>query len=190
MIKSIIKAKMTKINLLKIKLIMGIGNSDSKYENTYHNIGFMAIDYLIKKVAIENKWSKTNFFEYHKNGNLVFAKSLTYMNKSGSAVKSALTYFKLTPEEILIIHDDSDIALGQYKLVFNRGPAGHNGIKSIIGVLKTEKFWRFRVGARKNLIRGQLKASEFILKKVETQNKRILRDVFDELLSYFEIKIK
>lgn len=176
---------MTKIKPEKFKLIIGIGNPDPKYKNTYHNIGLMAIDFLSDR----SKWAKTKLFEFSKNPHFILAKSSVYMNESGSAVKSALTYFKLKPEEILVIHDDSDILLGQYKLAFNRGPAGHNGIKSIINTIKTEKIWRFRIGARK-IYKNRLKAAEFILKTIETKDKKILQNVFENLKTCVETDIE
>lgn len=102
------------------------------------------------------------------------------MNESGSAVKNSLKYFKTSPDELLIIHDDSDILIGEYKLSFERGSGGHKGIESIIKHLKTNKFWRIRIGIRPPSRSGtpRKKAEEFVLKNISPEHKRLLMSVF------------
>ncbi|MEK7114725.1 MAG: aminoacyl-tRNA hydrolase, partial [Patescibacteria group bacterium] len=117
---------------VKPRLIIGLGNPGKEYEKTYHNAGFLFVDYLINsQLPITNyKLLKTD----------------VYMNQSGNFVKKTLKKYKIKPEEILIVHDDSDIELGKYKISFGRGSAGHNGVQSIIDALKTKNFWRLRIG--------------------------------------------
>lgn len=172
------------------KILIGLGNPGKEYENTYHNAGFLAIDFLAgdKKNSPGKKLSAKKF-EYSKNKNLIFAKPLTYMNDSGIAVKNALKFFGVSAEELLVIHDDSDIPIGEYKISFERGSAGHKGIESIIQHIHTNKFWRLRIGVRpkeeggKNLPAGdaskgqkkeRLKAGEFVLKKISPQDRQLL----------------
>ena len=110
------------------------------------------------------------------------------MNESGRAISAAIKYFKIKPEEILIVHDDSDIEIGKYKISFGRGSAGHNGVESIIKSLKTKDFWRLRIGIRPNIrinqskisINQRLKASAFVLKKISKKDLKILEKVFEE----------
>ncbi len=154
-----------------MKLIIGLGNPDKKYENTYHNIGYLAIDFLTGKNK-KFKVSKSKKFKYFKTENLIFAKSLTFMNNSGEGVKEAMEYFKIKPKNILIIHDDSDIKLGNYKLSFNKNSAGHLGIQSVIDKLGTKKFFRLRIGIRK--IGDKRKAAEIVLSKITKENKEII----------------
>lgn len=164
-----------------IKLIIGLGNPGQKYENTYHNVGSLAIDFFTKDPPISN---------------FQFLISNTYMNNSGPAVQKILKYFKNKPEEILIIHDDSDIELGKYKLSFGRSSAGHKGVESIIKSLKTKDFWRIRIGIRpkhesvtrlsarqvKNQESGKrTKAGLFVLKKITLRHKKILNEVFEQV---------
>src|SRR3989344_1057370 len=133
-------------NYPKFKLVMGLGNPDKKYEKTYHNAGFIFIDGLTKKEKAG--WEKIKTFEFCKLDGVIFAKTLVYMNSSGMAAKEALSYFKLKPEAMLVIHDDSDIYIGSYKLVHGRGAGGHHGVESIIESLGTKNFWRLRIGVR------------------------------------------
>jgi len=100
------------------------------------------------------------------------------MNESGKAVKEAVKYFRAKPEEILIIHDDSDIELGKYKISFGRGSAGHQGVESIIKSLGTKNFWRLRIGIRRT---KRKKAGEFVLKKITPADKLVWERLFSDL---------
>jgi len=137
----------------RFKLIIGLGNPDKKYEKTFHNVGSLFADFLSEKTRSE--WEKSKKFKYFKNGHAIVIKSSVFMNESGKAVLEAIKYFStesnIKPEQILIVHDDTDIELGKYKLQFNRSSAGHKGVKSIIDTLKTQKFWRLRIGIRKHM---------------------------------------
>jgi peptidyl-tRNA hydrolase, PTH1 family len=145
------------------KLIIGIGNPDKKYESTYHNVGFLFADYLTKNFP-----------------NSKILKSDTYMNESGKFVTKELKKSGVKPEELLIAHDDSDIALGNYKLSFGRGAAGHHGIESIMTSLKSKEFWRLRIGIRPRNEKVRRKAEEFVLKKITSADKKVLETVFQK----------
>lgn len=162
-----------------IKAIIGIGNPDKNLTFTYHNIGHLFLDFIKKGEGWKNK--KT--FEYLKDKKYIFIKTLTYMNDSGIAVKEAKDYFKLLPENLLVVHDDSDIVLGEYKLQFSRGPAGHKGVASIIQHLKTKNFWRIRIGLRK---KTNTKAGDIVLKKISADDLKILESVFLKLKEEIE----
>ncbi|MDD5430813.1 MAG: aminoacyl-tRNA hydrolase [Candidatus Pacebacteria bacterium] len=169
---------------MTFKHVIGLGNPDPKYKNTYHNAGFMAIDFLTKNA--ETNWQKasTGNFEFLKIDDVIFIKTLTFMNESGKAVKSSVKYFKIKPEEILIIHDDSDIFLGNYKISYDSGAAGHHGIESVQKELKTKNFWRLRIGIRpqpKSATAKRLKAELFVLKKIIPANKKTLEKVFEDI---------
>ena len=164
------------------KLIIGLGNPDRKYETTYHNVGFLAVDYFAQSLS----GTKTPSWEQdpHKNylyseiEEYVFIKPLTFMNLSGAATATALRRFKSKPEEILVIHDDSDIELGQYKFSLGQGSAGHKGVESIITSLGIKDFYRIRVGVRKK--KG--KAGSFILNKMRKEDKELLNQIFEEIM--------
>ena len=107
------------------------------------------------------------------------------MNESGVAAKSALNYFKAKPGELLVMHDDSDIELGKWKLSWNKSSAGHLGIESVIKNLKTEKIWRLRIGIRpKNQTTKpvtRIKARDLVLKKIKKTDIVVLQNVFEEI---------
>lgn len=172
-----------KINFKNIKLIIGIGNPSKKYENTYHNIGKLAINYIIRKLNLKNELKQKKYFEYCCLNNLILSKSKTFMNESGLAIQEIIRKFKINPENILIIHDDSDIKIGKFKYVFNRGSAGHHGIESIFKISKTKNFWRLRIGIRPpNSSQLNLKAEEFVLKNIKLEDKKNFYLIFDELI--------
>jgi len=129
-----------------MKLIIALGNPGKKYEMTRHNIGFNILDSYNQ----EEKWSTNEYAEYLKidyEGNkAILIKPTTFMNLSGNAVRYFLKYYKLNPEDILVIHDDLDLETGKYKLKINSSSAGHNGIESVINSLGTNSFLRLKIG--------------------------------------------
>ncbi|OHB18048.1 MAG: hypothetical protein A2749_02245 [Parcubacteria group bacterium RIFCSPHIGHO2_01_FULL_45_26] len=151
-----------------IKLIIGLGNPDKKYENTYHNVGILFIDYLREKHP-----------EIHEILHII--KSEHFMNNSGSFVIKSMKRYNVNPEKLLIVHDDSDLVIGKFKLDFGRGAAGHHGIESIQQHLKTNDFWRLRIGIRPTDDKiERIKAGDFVLKKISAKNKAIIERVFAE----------
>lgn len=169
----------------KPKLVIGLGNPDKKYENTYHNAGFLFINYLEENQQIFNFSSRGGSAP---GGQFSIFKSAEYMNKSGKFVARALKNCGVKPEKLLIVHDDSDLKLGTYKLQFGRGSAGHKGVQNVIDVLKTKQFWRLRIGIRPIEAIGALKpmhprqkAEKFVLKKIRTADAKILEKIFAEI---------
>jgi|WetSurMetagenome_2_1015567.scaffolds.fasta_scaffold232056_3 peptidyl-tRNA hydrolase, PTH1 family len=130
-----------------MKLIVGLGNYGPEYEKTRHNYGFMVVDELARKHNFPDfKLDKEHRSLISMENNIVLAKPQTYMNNSGQAVKSIASYYKIKPEDILVVHDDADINIGEIKEAEGRGSAGHNGVQSIIDELKTNEFKRLRLG--------------------------------------------
>lgn len=150
-----------------MKLIIGLGNPDKRYFNTYHNVGHLFVDYLEEKGKEKGQRLKTN----------------VYMNESGAFVKKALKKYNAKPNELLIVQDDSDIYLGNYKLSFGRGAAGHHGVENIQATLKTKNFWRLRIGIRPPNEKLRQKSEKFALKKITTADKKILEEVFKKAAS-------
>lgn len=167
-------------------LIIGLGNPGKEYEKTYHNAGFLALQHLARDAG--KNWKRgADSWEYLKLGKSILVRPLTFMNNSGQAVKSALAYFKVLPQNLLVIHDDSDLPLGKYKLVFGRGSAGHKGVESIQKALKTKEFSRLRLGIRPE-VKGvglppegrREKAETFVLKKMSSADLKKLYGALEE----------
>jgi len=159
----------------QIKIVAGLGNPGAAYRATYHNVGFAALDRILRKDS--EGWKRTKSFSYIKSGDFIFVKPDVFMNDSGEALKEALHYFKSKPENMLLVHDDSDLEIGKYKIGFGRGAAGHRGIASAINRLKTKNFWRARIGVRNQ--KG--KAGDFILKKMNREDENILNSAFEDI---------
>jgi PTH1 family peptidyl-tRNA hydrolase len=130
-----------------MKLIVGLGNPGEKYIGVRHNLGFEILDEVAKKFNLED-WSREEKFksELIKTPELILAKPQTYMNNSGMAVKLLANYYKIAPEDIIIIHDELDLPLGKIKVRKGGAAAGHHGVESIIALLGTEQFIRVRLG--------------------------------------------
>ena len=134
-----------------IKLIVGLGNPGAEYENTRHNAGFMAVGQLLEMMPqgafTSSHTAESRVFTGRFRGkNLVFQMPLTYMNCSGSAVKTLSRRLGISPEEILVISDDLDLPVGRIRLRRGGSDGGHNGLKSIIAELESAGFLRLRIG--------------------------------------------
>lgn len=137
-------------NSKPIRLIVGLGNPGTEYSGTRHNMGFDFVDDLARaQRAFFNTESKF-FGEVAKahfgDSDVWLLKPTTYMNLSGNAVQALASYYKIAPEEILVAHDELDIAPGCLKVKQGGGNAGHNGLKDITAKLGTADFWRLRIG--------------------------------------------
>jgi PTH1 family peptidyl-tRNA hydrolase len=172
---------MNKATPTKIKAIIGLGNPLKEYKDTYHNIGRIFVEFLLSKEISFNFLSTSKkSFKYCKLSKKILIIPETFMNESGIAVKEAISYFKIKPQEILVVHDDSDISIGNFKITFNQSSAGHKGIQSIIDNLKTQEFWRLKIGIRPQSEKVRKKAQEIVLKKISNKDKQILQSVFKD----------
>lgn len=133
-----------------VKMIVGLGNPGSRYEKTKHNIGFMAIDNIVKNLDVtftDDKNFKaqigSTFINHEK---VYFVKPTTFMNNSGIAVKALLTYYNIDITDLIVIYDDLDMEVSKLRLRSKGSAGGHNGIKSIIAHIGTQEFNRIKVG--------------------------------------------
>jgi PTH1 family peptidyl-tRNA hydrolase len=184
---------LTKEGAREIKIIIGLGNPDPDLLLTYHNAGMLALATLAARLAPDApipllfKRYK-DIFEYAAAGKFIFVKPLVYMNESGEAVKVALRVFKAKPEEIAVAHDDSDLTVGNFKITFGGGAAGHNGIRSIVAHLKTEAFTRIRIGIRDPNEVQRKKAGDFVLSPITGPKMKKLEAVFEKIAEEIEKK--
>ena len=160
-------------------LIVGLGNPEKKYTNTRHNIGFMTTDFLAKefnwpKFKLQNKFKAEISLGKVNNQQIILAKPQTYMNNSGQAVQLLKNYFKIQLENLIIIHDEIDLPLGKIKIKKEGSSAGHNGVKSIMEYVASDKFWRIRVGISNNQ-REKMAADKFVLANFSWWEKRKIK---------------
>ncbi|MBT3690026.1 aminoacyl-tRNA hydrolase [bacterium] len=167
-----------------MKLIIGLGNPGKQYEKTRHNIGFMVLDALAGNENWNNDKKAKGLFIKTKvnNTDVELIKPQTFMNESGFTVAYAIRKHNIDPKDVIVIHDDKDLLLGEYKIQNNRGPAGHNGVKSIIKHLKTQDFTRIRVGVASDNPRKMSDTSKFVLNKFGLFEKKKVKEVINKVI--------
>ncbi|MEK7131484.1 MAG: aminoacyl-tRNA hydrolase [Patescibacteria group bacterium] len=173
-----------------MKLIIGLGNPEPEYQTTRHNTGFLVIDKLLADCGAETKFDKKNNADIAKGEinkkRVLLAKPQTHMNNSGVAVRALLDFYKLKPANLIVIHDDKDIALGETRVQTDRGPAGHNGVKSIIEHLGTQNFTRIRVGVAPTDPSKIKDTGNFVLGKFTAEERKKLKKVIENITKEIE----
>lgn len=172
-------------------IIVGLGNPGEEYADTFHNMGFMvadAIAELLNKKITKIECSALTAVKDNKDGKLILAKPVTYMNASGGAVKGLLTKYKQTPADLIVIYDDIDLDRFSVR-VREKGSAGtHNGMRNIVEKLGTDNFKRVRMGIGRDV--GDLK--DFVLKKINAEDLSVFRDrakkIAEIILEYADTK--
>lgn len=165
-----------------MKIIVGLGNPGKDYDLTRHNIGFYILDNYLGKVKWKN--TKQNALIYEDNINnekVIFVKPLTYMNNSGEAIREILKYYKACIDDLLVIQDDIALQLGKYRIKYDSSDGGHNGIKSIINNLGTQKFLRLKVGLAKE---HEMNTIDYVLGKL---SKKELNQINNDMDYYFNV---
>jgi len=169
-----------------MKLIIGLGNPGEEYKKTRHNAGFLALDKLATtniQYSIFNIQSKFNAEISERiinNEKVILAKPQTFMNNSGHAVKAIVDYYKIDLENIIVIHDDLDIPLGEYKISKNKNSGGHKGVQSIIDYLGTKDFTRIRIGIMTE--NKKTPTEKFVLERFGEDEMEIVEGVIEEIV--------
>jgi len=145
-----------------MKLIVGLGNPGKKYQNTRHNVGQM-VTAKLKPVP-----------------GFIFANTDGYMNESGFSVQKLVHFYKVDPANLYLIHDDLDLPVGEYRLQFDRGPAGHHGVESSIQQLGTQAFWRIRIGIGKP---ANIPVEDYVLMPFTPDEKVIINQTIDKIVT-------
>ena len=171
-------------------LIIGLGNPGKKYENTRHNIGFMAVDEIAANfqfLSLQDISRRETIFNFQsilnakiskgifKDRKIILIKPQTFMNNSGVAVKKLIRNLKLEIRNLIVIHDDLDLPFGKIRIRPAGSSAGHKGLQSIINNLQSDNFIRIRIGI-KNELTEKLPAEKFVLKKFNRAEQKILKE--------------
>lgn len=163
-----------------MKLITGLGNIGDKYCFTRHNAGFMVVD----KIALENNLSFKQdsklkcFITKLKQADedVIIIKPTTFMNLSGEAVRAVMDYYKIKTEDILVVYDDIALDLGRIRFRANGSDGGHNGIKSIIKHIGTNKFDRLKIGIGPQ---PPIPSENYVLQNFPKEHQQVLKDVLN-----------
>lgn len=170
-----------------MKLIIGLGNPGQEYANTRHNMGFIVLD------ALAEKYGLSFYLEPKFKGMLaniqiggqkaLLLKPMTYMNLSGESVVRVMQYYKINPEDILVISDDLDSRLGRVRIREKGSAGGHNGHKNIAGLLKTEEYKRIKIGIDRN---SQYSVVDWVLKKFTAEELEVLKPSVEKAVRAIE----
>jgi len=167
-----------------MKLFYGLGNPDKNYQNTRHNIGQI----IINKIIADNKLKVENFPKANasiaRSTDTIYSLSHDYMNNSGITATKLINFFKINLSDFYVVHDDLDLEVGDYRIQFDRGPAGHHGIESIISHLHSQQFHRIRIGIGKP--KNNVPVEDFVLMTFTPEEKSQISLTIDKILS--EIK--
>lgn len=175
-----------------IRLIVGLGNPGRDYENTRHNVGF----WWVNEFARRENFSLRSDAKFHGiasrglfNGlELVLLEPQTFMNLSGRAVTAIAQFYKITPAEMLVVHDELDLQPGIARLKIGGGHGGHNGLKDIIAQLGTKDFWRLRLGIGHPGDRDQV--SNYVLNDPRKEERELIAEAMEQSLHIAPLMIE
>ena len=156
-------------------LVLGLGNPGDQYASTRHNIGQMVIDYLASDVKFSNHKSKTQIADIRVAGkSVVLAKTFSYMNESGAPTKALADFYKIAPENLIVIHDELDIDFNTIRIKLAGGDNGHNGLKSLTTNFASSNYYRLRMGIGRP--QAPIDPADYVLKPFSQPEKKELPD--------------
>lgn len=173
-----------------MKIIIGLGNPEKKYDKTRHNAGFEIINFLQKKFDFPrfklNKKLQAEICQgQFQSQKIILAKPQTFINNSGRAVTLLKNFYKLKPSEIIIVRDDIDLEFGKIRIKQNSGSGGHQGINSIIEHLGTNEFKQVKIGL-KNVLATKVDASKFVLANFSSTELKEFKKIKNEAMEYMK----
>lgn len=182
-------------DLNNMKVIIGLGNPGEKYRNTKHNVGFEILDLLAESLNLGWQEDKKRKAFVARDNEYTLIKPMSYMNLSGEPTRAILDYYKILPKNfkifnadnsdlshiLTVVHDDLDIAFGQYKKSSDSRSAGHKGVQSIINNIKTKNFNRYRVGIKNEKLKF-IPVEKFVLQRFNKDEENILINLYEEVV--------
>ena len=173
-----------------MKLIIGLGNPGKDYDKTRHNIGFMCIDKVAEYFKVDftlNKF-KGLYTQFNFNGEkIILLKPQKYMNLSGEVIRDFVNFFKIDIEDILVICDDLDTKVGNYRLRFKGSSGGHNGLKNIEQHLSTQDYKRIKIGISND---KNIETKDYVLGKFTKEEIDLINSIIDEVPNIIEDYLK
>lgn len=178
-----------------MKLIVGLGNPGKKYEKTRHNVGFIAISNLRSQSSEYSDWKLNKKFtaevaEGKINGKkIILLRPQTFMNRSGIAVRAAAAFYKIKPPDIFVIYDDIDLPLGKIRIRKDGSSGGHLGVQSIINLLGTQNFVRFRIGIGPEKRWKGFDAAKFVLQKFSKKEEKNINEAIKKIIDAIRVAL-
>ena len=173
-------------------LIVGLGNPGDQYENTRHNVGFRALDELAEIAAVpvqKLKYKALTNTATVSGRKVLLMKPVTYMNLSGEAVRQAADFYKIPPERIIVISDDTSLPVGKLRIRKSGSAGGHNGLKSIIQHLGTDTFPRIKIGVGEKP-HPDYDLADWVLGKFPPNDKKVIDEMVQKAAKAVEYYIK
>lgn len=170
-----------------MKIIAGLGNPGQEYSKTRHNVGFMFIDALAKKLSVTNWQEKFKALTAQAmigSEKVLLVKPLTYMNLSGEAIAPAMNWYKSNSDELIVVHDDMDLPPGLIRIRSKGSSGGHNGIKSIINCTGSDEFVHVRIGIGRPL--PNWKVNDHVLSKFLPEDQAAVDKAINDLIPAVE----
>ena len=171
-----------------IRLFVGLGNPGPEYEATRHNAGFWWVDALASqlggRLVPERSYQALVARVNRPTGPVWLLEPMTFMNRSGVSVATLARFFKIEPQQILVVHDELDLQPGQAKLKFGGSAAGHNGVKDIHAMLGTQDFWRLRLGIGHPGVKSEV--VNYVLKKPSAEHRDAIAKASEQALKAVE----
>ena len=178
-----------------IRLIVGLGNPGTEHECDRHNAGFWLVDRIagLRRVDLkkEGKFQARVARFATADGDAWLLQPQTYMNLSGAAVSALAGFYKITPDHVLVVHDDLDLPAGGVKLKLGGGHGGHNGLRDIAARLATTDFWRLRIGIGhpRDSARSEQDVADFVLQSPRKEEQALIDDVIDRSLALLDLML-
>lgn len=174
-------------------MIVGLGNPGTQYATTRHNAGFLLIERLLTRHTAPDVFHHDKKLHAdiaripatHEQRAFICVRPTTFMNRSGDAVRAAAAYYEIAVDDLIIAHDDLDLALGTYKISRNVRAAGHNGVQHIMDALGTQDITRIRIGVEHpdgRAARGPIPGEDFVLQKMSDADYMRLMETIDTII--------
>ena len=174
---------------MRVKLVVGLGNPGSGYQETRHNLGYRVVDALAQqhRILLRERTEKVVYGQGSiKTAKAVLAKPLTFMNRSGAAVRDLCKTFQISPADLIVIHDDIDLDFGRLRIKTRGGYGGHNGLKSILEILETDRFVRIKLGVGRP--KGE-EAADHVLSPFTAQERPLVEEMISRAVAATELVV-
>ena len=175
-----------------IKLLVGLGNPGPEYEHTRHNAGFWWVEGAARALGVRLAAERAYFGLMgrgtHKGQPVWLLQPQTYMNLSGKSVSALARFFKIAPEEVLVVHDELDLMPGQMKLKLGGGHAGHNGLRDIHAQLGSPDYWRLRLGIGHPGVKAEV--ADYVLRKPPAAEREAIEQAIDSSLQCLDLLLE
>ena len=182
-----------------MKIVVGLGNPGAQYQHTKHNVGFMVVDKIALTDSFPDFTLQAKFkAEVTRKDEVMLVKPQTFMNRSGESVSSIIRMYKdqgqnasaTTLDHLLVVHDDLDLELGNWKIQLGTGPKIHNGLLSLYEQLGTQQFWHVRVGVDTRQGDRTIPSERYVLMPFTQREAQTLAQVIDEVAVELASRIK